>query len=175
MLTTIADIIAIITVSQLILFAIFLISRKRDHGLDKTVLALFLLANGFFILNFLAFEYSGDIIPYTVNLFFIGGTFGFLFGPLLYLYTKAVNSQDFKLTEKDILHFIPFLVAFILTLVRFQFQNYETKIELLHTGLYGATGSIIYLSLMHITILVYLLKTFLLVKQKNQSLILSKN
>jgi len=170
LINTIADIIAIITVSQLILFALFLIGGKRDHGLDKTVLALFLLANGFFILNFLAFEYSGDIIPYTVNLFFIGGTFGFLFGPLLYLYTKAVNSRDFKLTEIDILHFVPFLVAFILTLVRFQFQNYETKIELLHTGLYGATGSVIYLSLMHITILVYLLKTFLLVKQKNQSL-----
>jgi AraC-like DNA-binding protein len=170
LINIIANIIAIITVSQLILFALFLIGGKRDHGLDKTVLALFLLANGFFILNFLAFEYSGDIIPYTVNLFFIGGTFGFLFGPLLYLYTKAVNSRDFKLTEIDILHFVPFLVAFILTLVRFQFQNYETKIELLHTGLYGATGSVIYLSLMHITILVYLLKTFLLVKQKNQSL-----
>jgi len=165
-----ADIIAIITVSQLILFALFLVGWKKDRGLDKTVLALFLLANGFFILNFLAFAYSRDIIPYTVNLFFIGGTFGFLFGPLLYLYTKAVNSQDFKFTEKDILHFVPFLVAFILTLVRFQFQNYETKIELLHTGLYGKTGFIIYLSLMHITILVYLLKTFLLVKQKNQSL-----
>ena len=89
LITAIADIIAIITVSQLILFALFLISGKRDHGLDKTVLALFLLANGFFILNFIAFEYSGDIIPYTVNLFFIGGTFGFLFSYLFFIsYTR---------------------------------------------------------------------------------------
>jgi AraC-like DNA-binding protein len=170
LIKTITDIIAIITVFQLILFALFLLVGKKDRGLDKTALAFFLSANGFFILNFLAFRYSKEIIPYTINLFFIGSTFGFLFGPLLYLYTKAVNSRDFKVTEKDILHFIPFIIAFILTLVRFQFQNYETKTELLHTGLYGATGAVIYLALMHTTILLYLLKAFLIVIQKNQSL-----
>lgn len=121
-------------------------------------------------MNFLAFRYSREIIPYTVNLFYIGGTFGFLFGPLLYLYTKAVTSKDFKLTRSDILHFVPFFLVFFLTLVRFQFQTYATKIDLLRTGLYGKTSSIIYLALMHIIILVYLLKTFLIVRQKNQNL-----
>ena len=144
--------------------------EKKDRWFDKTTLAFFLLANGFFILNFLAFRYSAEILPYTVNLFFIGGTFGFLFGPLLYLYTKAVKSKEFRFTKKDILHFIPFLLVFCLTLIRFQFQAYETKIDLLNTGLYGKTVSIIYLALMHTTILVYLLNAFSIVRKKNQSL-----
>jgi hypothetical protein len=69
LIKTITDIIAIITVSQLLLFALFLLWGKADRGFDKTALALFLSANGFFILNFLAFRYSKEIIPYTVNLF----------------------------------------------------------------------------------------------------------
>jgi len=170
LIKTITDIIAIITVFQLILFALFLLVGKKDRGFDKTTLAFFLLANGFFILNFLAFRYSAEILPYTVNLFFIGGTFGFLFGPLLYLYTKAVTSKEFRFTKKDILHFVPFLLVFCLTLIRFQFQAYETKIELLNTGLNGKTVSIMYLALMHTTILVYLLNAFSIVRKKNQSL-----
>jgi hypothetical protein len=170
LIKTITDIIAIVTVFQLILFALFLLVGKKDRGFDKTTLAFFLLANGFFILNFLAFRYSAEILPYTVNLFFIGGTFGFLFGPLLYLYTKAVTSKEIRFTKKDILHFVPFLLVFCLTLIRFQFQTYETKIDLLNTGLYGKTVSIMYLALMHITILVYLLNAFSIVRKKNQSL-----
>jgi AraC-like DNA-binding protein len=81
-----------------------------------------------------------------------------------------VTSGDFKFTKKDILHFVPFLLVFCLTLVRFQFQAYETKIDFLRTGLYGKTGSIIYLALMHTTILIYPLKAFLIVRQKNQNL-----
>ena len=170
MIKIITNIIAIITVAQLLLFAVFLISAKKNRGFDKAALALFLFANGIFILNFLAFRYSKEIIPYTVNLFFIGSSFGFLFGPLLYLYTNAVTSSEFKFAKKDILHFVPFLLVFCLTLVRFQFQSYETKIDFLRTGLYGKTGSIIYLALMHTTILIYLLKAFLIVRQKNQNL-----
>jgi len=170
LIKTITDIIAIITVFQLILFALFLLVGKKNRGFDKTTLAFFLLANGFFILNFLAFRYSAEILPYTVNLFFIGGTFGFLFGPLLYLYTKAVTSKEIRFTKNDILHFVPFLLVFCLTLIRFQVQAYETKIELLNTGLYGKTVSIIYLALMHTTILVYLLNAFSIVRKKNQSL-----
>lgn len=170
MIKTITDIIAIITVFQLILFALFLLAGKKERGFDKTTLAFFLLANGFFILDFLAFRYSAEILPHTVNLFFIGGTFGFLFGPLLFLYTKAVTSKEFRFTKKDILHFAPFLLVFCLTLIRFQFQAYETKIGLLNTGLYGKTVSIMYLALMHTTILVYLLNAFSIVRKKNQGL-----
>ena len=170
MIRTITDIIAIITVAQLILFALFLISAKKDRGFDKIALALFLISNGFFILNFLAFRYRSEIVPYTVNLFFIGGTFGFLFGPLLYLYTKSVTSREYRFTKKELLHFIPFIIVFILTLFRFQFQSYDTKIALLQTGLYSKTVSRVLLTLMHGITLIYLLKAFLVALKQNQNL-----
>jgi AraC-like DNA-binding protein len=170
LIRTITDIIAIITVAQLILFAIFLISTKKDRGFDKIVLALFLISNGIFILNFLAFSYYKAIAEYTLNAFFIGGTFGFLFGPLLYLYTKAVTDGEFRLTKNHFLHFVPFIVVFCLTLIRYQFQPYETKLEIFNTGLYSRTGVVLYLSLMHLITLTYLVISFLIVRNKNLTL-----
>ena len=170
MIRTITDIIAIITVAQLILFAIFLISTKKDRGFDKIVLALFLISNGFFILNFLAFSYYKAIAEYTLNAFFIGGTFGFLFGPLLYLYTKAVTDGEFRLTKNHFLHFAPFIIAFGLTIFRYQLQPDETKLELFRTGLYGRTGGVIYFSLMQLVTLIYLAMALVSVRGKNQSL-----
>lgn len=170
MIKTITNIIAIITVAQLLLFAVFLISAKKNQGFDKAALALFLLANGIFILNFLAFRYSEAILAYSINFFFIGGTFGFLFGPLPYLYTKTVTTKEFSFTKKNILHFIPFIAVFCLTLIRFQFQPYETKLEIYNTGLYSRTGVVLYLSLMHLITLTYLVISFLIVRNKNLTL-----
>jgi len=170
LIKTITNIIAIITVAQLLLFAVFLISAKKNRGFDKAALALFLLANGIFILNFLAFRYSETILAYSINFFFIGGTFGFLFGPLLYLYTKAVTTKEFSFTKKNLLHFIPFIAVFCLTLIRFQFQPYETKLEIFNTGLYSRTGVVLYLSLMHLITLTYLVISFLIVRNKNLTL-----
>jgi AraC-like DNA-binding protein len=170
LIRTITDIIAIITVAQLILFALFLLGTKKERGSDKIMLAFFLIANGFYILDFLAFRYNKEIIPYTVNLFFIGGTFGFLFGPLLYLYTKAITSKEFKFTKKEFLHFIPFFIIFSLTFIHFQIQSYEIKLNLLKTGIYNITETTIYLLLMNGITIIYLIKAFLLTKQKNKKL-----
>jgi len=170
LIKTITNIIAIITVAQLLLFAVFLISAKKNRGFDKAALALFLLANGIFILNFLAFRYSETILAYSINFFFIGGTFGFLFGPLLYLYTKTVTTKEFSFTKMTLLHFIPFIAVFCLTLIRFQFQPYETKLEIFNTGLYSRTGVVLYLSLMHLITLTYLVISFLIVRNKNLTL-----
>lgn len=152
------------------LFALFLLSAKKDRGSDKIALAFFLLANGFYILDFLAFRYTNLLIPYTVNLFFIGNTFGFLFGPLLYLYTKAVTSKDFHFSMKDILHFLPFVFVFCMTLVLFQFQSYEVKLELLHTGIFDTTSFSIYFIFMQAITLTYLLVAFQLARKKNNKL-----
>jgi len=68
------------------------------------------------------------------------------------------------------LHFIPFIIVFILTLYRFQFQSYDTKIALLQAGLYGKTFSRALLTLMHGITLIYLLKAFLVALKQNQYL-----
>lgn len=170
LLITITDIISVITVAQLFLFGIFLIAVKKEKGIDKIFLAFFLFANAVFILNFLAFRYYETIAEYTLNAFFIGGTFGFLFGPLLYLYTKAVANGEFNITKKNLLHFAPFIIAFCLTIIRYHLQPHETKLELFRTGLYGRTGGVIYFSLMQLVTLIYLAMALISVRGKNHSL-----
>ena len=167
---SLTNLISIITVVQLILFGLFLLTAPKKRSADRIALALFLFANSIYILDFLTYRYSSIIISYGVNFFYIGDTFGFLFGPLLYLYTKSVNSKDFHFTKNDILHFVPFFLVFILTLICFQFQSHETQLELLKTGLFGKTGDVIYSVIMNFSILVYLSFAFLTIRTKNQNL-----
>ena len=170
MINTITDIIAIITVAQLLLFAVFLLSAKKDRSADKIILAFFLLANGFYILDFLLFRYTNAIIPYTINLFFIGNSFGFLFGPLLYLYTKAVTSKEFRLLAKDGLHILPFAFIFCMILILYQFQSYDAKLELLKTDIFDVTSFTIYFLSMQVVTLTYLLMALQIVRKKNKNL-----
>ena len=167
---SLTNLISIITVVQLILFGLFLLTAPKKRNADRIALALFLFANSIYILDFLTYRYSSIIISYSVNFFYIGDTFGFLFGPLLYLYTKSVNSKDFHFTKNDILHFVPFFLVFILTLICFQFQSHETQLELLKTGLFGKTGDVIYSVIMNSSILVYLSFAFSTIRTKNQNL-----
>ena len=59
----------------------------------------------------------------------IGTSFGFLFGPLLYLYTKSITQKDFAITIKHSPHFIPFIIILISALI---------KLHLPDTYLYAA-------------------------------------
>ena len=170
LIKSLTNLISIITVAQLILFGLFLLTARKKKNADKIMLASFLFANSIYILNFLTYRYSTLIASYSVNLFYIGETFGFFFGPLLYLYTKSVNSKEFHLLKKEFLHFVPFCLMFCFTLFRFQFQSQEAKLVLLKTGLYGETGSLIYFIVMNVSILVYLSLAFLTIRTKNQNL-----
>ena len=167
---SLTNLISIITVVQLILFGLFLLTAPKKRSADRIALALFLFANSIYILDFLTYRYSSIMISYSVNFFYIGDTFGFLFGPLLYLYTKSVNSKDFHFTKNDILHFVPFFLVFILTLICYQFQSQETQLELLKTGQFGKAGDVIYSVIMNFSILVYLSFAFLTIRTKNQNL-----
>jgi len=167
---SLTNLISIITVVQLILFGLFLLTAPKKRGADKIALALFLFANSLYILDFLTYRYIKLISSYSTNFFFIGDTFGFLFGPLLYLYTKSVNSKDFHFTKKDILHLVPFFFIFILTLFHYQFQPHERQLELLKTGLFGNTWSVIFFLAMNVIIFAYLLFTFFTIKSKDQNL-----
>jgi len=170
LIKTITNSISIITVAQLLLFAIFLLTTTRKKQSDKIILALFLFANSIYILDFLLYRYSNLIIPYSISFFYIGDTFGFLFGPLLYLYTRAVTSKNYHFRIKHVVHFVPFILLFCFTLFYFQFQPYEIKLELLKTGLYGDTISILYFVIMNFSILIYLSTAIVVIRKKNLNL-----
>lgn len=114
------DSLAVVTAILLLIFSAFAFTNKKDTVLRNRLLASFLLANSLYIIDF--------CLPVIMNvtginlLWFngIGTAFGFLFGPLLYLYTKSITQKDFAITIKHSLHFIPFIIIFIAALIKLQ-------------------------------------------------------
>jgi AraC-like DNA-binding protein len=88
---------------------------------------------------------------------FIGFSFGFLFGPLLYLYTKSLTKKEFTLSKKDFLHIIPFLIYNIIMLLSYHLLGSSEKVYLLQNSLVlpRLVSNVIMLSL-HIQILIYI-------------------
>jgi AraC-like DNA-binding protein len=117
------DSLAVVTAILLLIFSAFAFTNKKDTVLRNRLLASFLLANSLYIIDF--------CLPVIVNvtginlLWFngIGTAFGFLFGPLLYLYTKSITQKDFAITIKHSPHFIPFIIIFIAALIKLQLPD----------------------------------------------------
>lgn len=161
---SLTDIIAIIAALQLFIFSFFLFNLKKGNRLNQLLLSAFLFTNAMYLAGYLLFEFSEYIMPIGVNFFFIGTSFGFLFGPLLFLYTKSLTKNNFRLKKADYFHAIPFIVYNLLYAVYFHFQPVSLKIRMLESGavLPYSLGFWVNL-LMNIQILVYMAVTLFLV------------
>jgi AraC-like DNA-binding protein len=131
---SVTDIIAIFTTLQLIIFSIFLLNLKKGNRLNHLLLSAFLFANAMYLVGYLVFAFANYILPSGVHLFFWGTSFGFLFGPLLFLYTNSLVYKNFRLKLRDTLHLIPFLVYNVLYGIYFHFESTAAKIEMLNRG-----------------------------------------
>jgi AraC-like DNA-binding protein len=91
-------------------------------------------------------------------MFFIGGAFGFLFGPLLYFYTAVLTNKNYKFTKVSAIHLAPFLIYNLIYIIFFHSQSVDVKQKLLITGSVLPTwiGSSI-TPLMHVQILIYII------------------
>jgi len=77
------------------------------------MLAAFLFANALYIIDFslpAIIEATGVSLIWFSG---IGTAFGFLFGPLLYLYTKSITQKEFSPKSSDLFHLIVFVLFFI--------------------------------------------------------------
>lgn len=115
---------------QSLMFAVILLSSKGPKKLSNILLASVLFAMGSqmaLILIDLDFE---KVLPYLC-------LFGFVYGPLLYLYTKSLIYQNFTLTKTDAIHALPFLIMLFTALIGY--------------GLCARFGSLLYISLIAYT------------------------
>ena len=169
MIVTITEVISVITVFQLLLFAFFLLTIKKKNETGFRILSAFLISNALFIINYLFYDIEKLLNVSLINFRFIGFSFGFLFGPLLYLYTKSLTKKNYSLTKKNFLHFIPFLIYNIIILFSYHLLNSTQKISLLQKGnvLPQWASNLIYVSL-HLQILIYMfLAVNILMSYKN--------
>ncbi|MEM1406995.1 MAG: AraC family transcriptional regulator [Bacteroidota bacterium] len=113
------SVILLIIFLQLVLFSILLFVRGRDSKANIW-LGVFILLSAFYITPWMlghAGWYAHD--GYREFLFFIPFHQLFLFGPVIYFFTKRLTKSITQLSSKDVLHFIPAGLYMIYALVVF--------------------------------------------------------
>ncbi len=91
-----------------------------ENKQDSKWLAAFLFLGALYICPFML-GYAGwySIKSYREFLFFVPFQQLFLIGPVFYFYLKSLLSQDFRVTKKEIIHFLPAFFYLIYSLVVF--------------------------------------------------------
>ncbi|MEM9299484.1 MAG: AraC family transcriptional regulator, partial [Bacteroidota bacterium] len=113
------SVILLIIFLQLVLFSILLFVRGRDSKANIW-LGVFILLSAFYITPWMlghAGWYAHD--GYREFLFFMPFHQLFLFGPVIYFFTKRLTKSITHLSSKDVLHFIPAGLYMIYALVVF--------------------------------------------------------
>jgi AraC-like DNA-binding protein len=110
------DILAIVTAILLLIFSLFTFTIRQGNRLSHHILSAFLLSNALFIIDFISPTIENVL---QINLQWLNGVgfaFGFLFGPLLYLYAHSITIKDFQLKKLQYFHFLLFTIYFIVVL-----------------------------------------------------------
>ena len=90
---------------------------KKGKVISHKILAAFLFANALYIIDFVLIPIenaTGIDLRWFKG---IGSSFGFLFGPLLYLYSKSITQKDFSLKSSQLVHILIFALAFFRVLL----------------------------------------------------------
>jgi len=109
----IIDSLAVLTAVLLLIFSAFAFTYKKGNTTNHKILAAFLFANSLYIIDFalVAIFKATSVDLSWIN--GIGTSFGFLFGPLLYIYTKLLTQKDFSFKILHLFHLAIFLIFFI--------------------------------------------------------------
>ena len=102
-------VLATLTSILLLIFAAFAFGQRKN--ISNLLLSLFLLSNAVFLIDFI-----GGLVQFLLNISIpgtgaIGIIFGYLFGPLLYLFTQSLTQKGFTFKSRYLGHFIPFLLS----------------------------------------------------------------
>ncbi|MDR3665234.1 MAG: helix-turn-helix domain-containing protein [Ignavibacteriaceae bacterium] len=114
---TVTSIIAFITLLQLTLFSVFILTTRNRIRKSLQILSVFLLSNAIFILAFLLREFAADIgiNPRPLTTFLLDS--GFLFGPTLYWYSVTMTRKVQPGRTILFLHSIPFILYLFFVLI----------------------------------------------------------
>lgn len=116
----IIDTLAIVTTILLLIFSLFLLTLKKRNT-SHILLSVFLFSNAIYIIDFLL-PVLVEILNVNLSaLYGIGFSFGFLFGPLLYLYTRSITLKDFTFDRRQLVHFFVFGIIFLIKLFHLKF------------------------------------------------------
>jgi AraC-like DNA-binding protein len=118
------DVVLLMTAYQCILFAILLLTIKREKPLSNFFLAFFLLQQAAIPLDILisfGAEFRHVALEWSPNLFYVFGFGYWLEAPFLLWYTRSLIYKDYRLTKKDLVYLIPFF-SYLVYQVLFYYQ-----------------------------------------------------
>ena len=118
------DVVLLMTAYQCILFAILLLTIKREKPLINFFLAFFLLQQAAIPLDILisfGAEFRNVALSWSPNLFYVFGFGYWLEAPFLLWYTRSLIYKDYRLTKKDLVYLIPFF-SYLVYQVLFYYQ-----------------------------------------------------
>lgn len=118
MLFQISQIIAIVTALLLIIFSAFILTLK-EKKLNRQLLFIFLIINAVYLAAFLVISNFKPYALHVVSIFYFLHSSGFLFGPVILLYTKSTVGAINWINRKEFIHFIPFVCAVLYIFFRF--------------------------------------------------------
>ncbi|WP_039916973.1 helix-turn-helix domain-containing protein [Cellvibrio mixtus] len=107
------DVVLLMTAYQCILFALLLLTIKREHYIRNVFLAFFLLQQAAIPLDILISfgeEFRHIAIEWSPNLFYVFGFGYWLEGPLLLWYTRSLIYKDYRLKFTDVIYLLPFIL-----------------------------------------------------------------
>jgi len=117
------------------IFSFFAISQRKSRKLSSILLSVFLLSNSLYIIDFILPTIQSSL-NISLNWFSgIGSAFGYLFGPLIYLFTCSITKKNYKLSPKKSWHFLLFVLAFIAVVARINIP-WQAKYGILNLQLF---------------------------------------
>ncbi len=107
----ITAILSLLVSFQLFFIVFFLITLKKGKKLSNWLLGVFFLLLAINVTDMLL--QINEVRSFLPLFLLVDDSFILLFGPLLYLYTKSVVYESYKMNRKEWKHFIPFLICFV--------------------------------------------------------------
>lgn len=151
---------------QFTLFAIAFLLKKDNNRQANIFLAMFAFAKVLCISSMLTYQYFDITFTFFPHAFIFGRSFTILWGPLLYLYTRALTQQNFRFKRLDLLHFFVPFCDLLFWSIRFHFHSAATKRILISSeGLYPPLYLHLYSAYLVISIFVYTILSLVMVWQ----------
>jgi AraC-like DNA-binding protein len=100
-----------IAIFQALLMAIFLFTVKKGNKQSNIILGFWFLCYAVIICcSFIVGIYVWEYFINYHKLIFVIGQLSLLTGPLLYFYAKSLLDENFRFSEDDFLHLLPFII-----------------------------------------------------------------
>jgi len=166
---SIVEIITIINILHLLLFSIFLFSRKKGPVLSYRLLGAAFLSLGLNLWTLFSFHQFEFMVQHYPGFIYIGAPFAFLYPVFFYFYIKSALQSPFIFKTRDALHFLPFLIFFIfLTVTHYVLPADIQREQLLHMHVISFSQKAVLTAMLHLQILTYVFSAVRLFR-KHQS------